>query len=307
MAEVPRPRIGLAGAISEDLRVAHRAAGLDDGGHAGIEQHPRAVRERKEGVGRRDRTRALRLALELACLVHGAAAGIHAAHLAGSPGRRASRRGRAGSRSRRHPGRDARRGPCPRSRPGGTARRRARPPSRSSARLSGEVRGRHRPQSGTSRADRRSRRPRRVPSEASPTRRRLGLVASTSRAPLSNARATTTSRKIDTSRSANSRSTVPVTATTPNAETGSPASADLPGLEQGRTLRGAARVRVLADHDRRAAHRRARAAAADASSTLLYDSALPWSGGSPPANGPSAARGSRSPCRRYRAAGWWGP
>ena len=31
-------------------------------------------------------------------------------------------------------------------------------------------------------------------------------------------------------------------------------------------------------------------AAAEASSTLLYDSALPWSGGAPVANGPSARR-----------------
>jgi hypothetical protein len=52
-------------------------------------------------------------------------------------------------------------------------------------------------------------------------------------------------------------------------------------------------------------NRRASPAAADASSTLLYDSALPWSGGSPEANGPSAGRGSRS-VRRYRAARWCG-
>ena len=109
-----------------------------------------------------------------------------------------------------------------------------------------------------------------VPSEASTTRRRLGLVASTSRASPSNAGATTTSRKIDTSRSASARSTVPVTATTPpNAETGSPASAA--SQASSRVGRSAAPHGFVCLQMTIAGPRirRARAAAADASSTLL--------------------------------------
>ena len=40
---------------ASDLGVAHRAAGLDERGHAGVEEHLGAVREREERVRRRDR------------------------------------------------------------------------------------------------------------------------------------------------------------------------------------------------------------------------------------------------------------
>ena len=69
-----------------------------------------------------------------------------------------------------------------------------------------------------------------------------------------------------------------------------------PRLEQGRALGGAARVGVLDDdaaRDRAAPGRCA--AAADASSTLLYESALPWSGGAPVAKGPSIGSRPRPP------------
>ena len=121
-----------------------------------------------------------------------------------------------------------------------------------------------------------------VPMAASTTSRRFGFVARTSRAPSSNAGATTTSRKIETSRSASARSTVPVTATTPpNAETGSPASAA--SQASSRVARSAAPQGFVCLTMTTAGPRirRPSDAAADASRTLLYESALPWSGGSP--------------------------
>ena len=111
---------------------------------------------------------------------------------------------------------------------------------------------------------------------------------------------------MDTSCSASARSTSPVMATTPpNADTGSPASAAAQASSSvGRSAapQGFVCLQITTAGPR---IRRPRAAAAEASSTLLYESALPWSGGSPAANGPSQGRGSRS-VRRYRAAGWCG-
>jgi hypothetical protein len=104
------------------------------------------------------------------------------------------------------------------------------------------------------------------------------------------------------------RSTSRVRATTPpNALTGSAASAAVPRLRERRPLGGAARVRVLDDDARRARAGAARVPAPPrASRTLLYESALPWSGGAPRAeravgdgrrpaggSGPPAGAGSR--------------
>ena len=42
----------------DDLVVAHRATGLDDRAHTGVEQHLKPVREREERIGRRHGARA---------------------------------------------------------------------------------------------------------------------------------------------------------------------------------------------------------------------------------------------------------
>ena len=101
--------------------------------------------------------------------------------------------------------------------------------------------------------------------------------------------ATTTSRKIETSASAIAASTGRVSATTPpNADTGSPASAACQassGVARSAAPHGFVCLTMTQAGPRSA---RPRAAAAAASRTLLYDSALPWSGGSPVANGPSS-------------------
>ena len=89
---------------------------------------------------------------------------------------------------------------------------------------------------------------RRPPSVSSTRSRRFDFAARTSSASRSKPGATTTSRKIETSRSATARSTSRVRATTP-AERGDgiPGERGLPGLEQRRALGGATGVRVLDD------------------------------------------------------------
>src|SRR5689334_17185081 len=86
VAEVPGPcrdHRGTGGVdVREHLRVAHRAAGLDDRRHAGLEEDARAVGEREERVARGDRAGRTGLALELAGLLDRPAAGVDAADLA---------------------------------------------------------------------------------------------------------------------------------------------------------------------------------------------------------------------------------
>ena len=108
--------------------------------------------------------------------------------------------------------------------------------------------------------------------------------------------ATTISRKIEVSASATARSTSRVSATTPpKALTGSPSSAA--SQASSRVARSAAPHGLVCLTMTHAGAPQARpsAAAAAASSTLLYESALPWSGARSTPNGPSSERRARSP------------
>src|SRR5207237_5768827 len=72
---------GYAGSLDggDDLRVALRAAGLDDRGDPRVERELRAVREREEPVGGEDA--AAEVVPVLACLVEGDPNGVDTAHL----------------------------------------------------------------------------------------------------------------------------------------------------------------------------------------------------------------------------------
>ena len=94
----------------EDLRVAQRAAGLDDRRHAGVEQDLGTVGEREERVRRGDRAAGARRARGAARPSRPPAGRRRPGSPAPSRARRAGRRGRARSRSRRRRGRGARRG-----------------------------------------------------------------------------------------------------------------------------------------------------------------------------------------------------
>ena len=242
-----------------DIGVAHRAAGLDEGRHAGR----KTGLDARPGTGRTRRTHRRRPS---------------------------SRPGRAWRWPSRRPAARRRRGdvwplPIPTSRRSRTSDdgvrghaadeppgevevalllRRSGPPRGARPRrwiVRGDVRRGHEDGAAggpdRSRSDRARRRPLAssvAGQRSSRSTRRFGLVASTSSASASNAGATTISRKIETSRSAIGRSTGRVSATTPpNALTGSASSAASQASRSDAALRGAARVGVLDDDDGRPA------------------------------------------------------